>query len=66
MEFKKFTAGMEAYGTGNIPKTPQESNVNFVDPKFERILNSTNPLEREPLIRVILFLATCHTIIIDE
>jgi magnesium-transporting ATPase (P-type) len=66
MEFKKFTAGLEAYGTGEKSDKPQESNVNFHDPKFERILNSSDPEEREPLIRVILFLAACHTIIIDE
>jgi len=29
-------------------------------------LNSQNPNERDPLVRVILFLAACHTIIIDE
>lgn len=40
--------------------------MNFHDPKLEEMLNSQNYEEREPLIRVILFLATCHTIIIDE
>ena len=34
MEFKKFTAGIEAYGTGEKPTLKQESNVNFHDPKL--------------------------------
>ena len=66
MEFKKFTAGKESYGTGEQPNIKQESNVNFHDPKLGEVLNSQNPEERDPLVRVILFLAACHTIIIDE
>jgi len=66
MQFKKFTAGNQAYGTGEKPEITQESNVNFHDPKLGEVLNSQNAEEREPLLRVILFLATCHTIIIDE
>ena len=67
MEFKKFTAGMQEYGTGEKPLIKQEANVNFHDPKLERILNSPTPsADKEALIRTIMFLACCHTIIIDE
>ena len=67
MEFKKFTAGMQSYGTGEKPLTRQEANVNFHDPKLNQILNSSSsPQDREALIRTIMFLACCHTIIIDE
>ena len=45
MEFKKFTAGLEAYGTGLKPETKQEDNVNFHDPKFHKVLASKDHLE---------------------
>lgn len=67
MEFKKFTAGMQEYGTGEKPLIKQEANVNFHDPKLEQILNSPTPSQdKEALVRTIMFLACCHTIIIDE
>jgi len=34
MEFKKFTAGTKAYGTGKKPELPQLDNVNFHDPEL--------------------------------
>ena len=67
MEFKKFTAGNEAYGTGEKPIAQQEQNVSFHDPKLDDILHySTDSEDKDSLVRVIIFLAACHTIIIDE
>ena len=65
MEFKKFSAGAVSYGTGQAPQEKQEDNVNFFDPKFDFDLNNENSENHESLVRVILFLAACHTIIID-
>lgn len=41
MEFKKMTAGFNAYGTGKKPTEKQEENVNFHDPKYSDHLHST-------------------------
>lgn len=62
MEFKKFSAGTKSYGTGKKPTEAQESNVSFSDPALMQDLRANN----EELIRVLLFLGACHTIIIDE
>ena len=35
MEFKKFSAGVKSYGTGEAPLEPQESNVCFHDPSMK-------------------------------
>ena len=35
MNFKKFTAGLEAYGTDEVPVSPQLKNVSFNDPNFD-------------------------------
>ena len=51
MEFKKFTAGSEAYGTGEKPQITQESNVNFHDPKLDQILSSQNAEERNQYLK---------------
>lgn len=61
MQFKKFSAGVNSYGTDLDPTDKQEANVCFYDPKLQTALDSHD----EPLIRTILFLACCHTIIID-
>jgi magnesium-transporting ATPase (P-type) len=62
MEFKKFSAGMNFYGTGEKPTTKQLPNVNFHDPKmFENLKNND-----KALVRTIMALALCHDIIIDE
>lgn len=42
------------------------SNVNFDDDKMYDVLNNPNDENHESLVRVILFLAACHTIIIDK
>lgn len=66
MEFKKFSAGSRGYGTGQKPMAPQLSNVNFHDDALlDDLLNSSRP-NHAALLRVVLFLAACHTIIIDE
>lgn len=62
MEFKKFSAGQEFYGTGDKPTTKQLPNVNFHDPKmFENLKNND-----DDLVRTVIHLAVCHDIIIDE
>ena len=65
MEFKKFSAGPVAYGTGDKPQDAQEENVNFHDPAVMEDLLNTSAANHEALMKTILFLATCHTIIID-
>lgn len=67
MEFKKFSAGTASYGTGDrAPPETQEQNVNFVDQGMFRVINDVKHHDHEALLRVVLFLATCHTIIIDK
>lgn len=67
MQFKKFTAGKWAYGRDSTPVVPQEDNVCFDDPMLDQVLSGDASSEqRESLLRVILFLACCHTIIIDH
>ena len=66
MLFKKFGAGCTSYGLDEDPpkSQPQEDNVNFFDPNFDSILNGSDQTEKDALIRVLIFLATCHTIVI--
>jgi magnesium-transporting ATPase (P-type) len=67
MQFKKFTAGRWAYGRDSLPVVPQEDNVCFDDPALEEVLREMgNSEQKEALVRVIIFLACCHTIIIDH
>ena len=61
MEFKKFSAGTKSYGTGKMPTEEQEANVCFHDDDLKSDLEHD-----EALIRVVMFLATCHTIIVDQ
>ena len=68
MLFKKFGAGMSHYGTdGDPPKSEhQEPNVAFYDKKYDQVAGgSESDPETKALIRVMVFLATCHTIVID-
>lgn len=66
MEFKKFSAGMGSYGSHRKPNTPQESNVCFYDPQMLKDLRNPSSQNRDALIKVMIFLACCHTIVIDE
>ena len=66
MQFSKFTAGLKSYGTGNKPKSPQESNVCFDDPHMIDILTDTSHHHHESLEKVVLLLSLCHTIVIDD
>lgn len=66
MEFKKFSAGRRSYGKGGRALKKQEENVNFHDPELDAVLANTGHEDHEALMRVILFLASCHTIIIDQ
>lgn len=66
MEFRRFTAGMAAYGTDMDGGPNQQSNVNFKDDKmFEVLYNPSHP-DHEALREVVLQLAVCHTVIIDD
>jgi len=66
MEFRKFTAGTQLYGTSEPAVDPQEPNVNFNDPNMFAVLNNKNHEDHDSLRRVLLFLACCHAIILDE
>ena len=68
MLFKKFGAGTTSYGTDQDPgpDEPQEQNVSFHDPHFDEVLAGHDEIERDALIRVLIFLACCHTIVIDN
>ena len=66
MEFKKFSAGTIAYGTGQKPSEKQLSNVNFHDPQLNADLDNSSAANHEALKKTIVFLACCHTIIIDQ
>lgn len=66
MEFKKFTAGVLPYGTGEKPVLPQLSNVCFQDPSMQAHLGDKNHPNHDALVRVLLLLSVCHTIVIDE
>ena len=66
MEFKKFSAGTRSYGKGVKPMKKQEENVNFHDPELDAVLADKGHEDHDALMRVILFLASCHTIIIDQ
>jgi len=70
MEFKKFTAGNKSYG---LSKPEEEvvydegvTNVNFYDPEFWQEWRNTRSPNYENLRKVVLNLAICHTIIVEE
>lgn len=65
MEFKKFSAGEKSYGTGKDPEEKQESNVCFHDPALGEDLKASGQ-QNEALVRAMMFLACCHTIVIDD
>lgn len=68
MEFKKFTAGTRSYGKDQRPTEPQLSNVCFYDDTFQQVLEDRTGQYREDqdaLKNVLVFLAACHTIVID-
>lgn len=66
MEFKKFAAGLLPYGTGQKPETPQLSNVCFHDPSLKEHLADKSHPNHEALVRLLLLLSVCHTIVIDS
>ena len=66
MEFKKFSAGKKKYGTGQKPTERQESNVCFHDDQVRHDLNDPAAPNHDALMRTMIFLAVCHTIVIDE
>jgi len=68
MEFKKFSAGCETYGSSN-PDTIEYgegiTNVNFSDAKFDEAWNDSNSDNYQNLVDFINILAICHTIIVE-
>jgi phospholipid-transporting ATPase len=66
MEFRKFTAGNVAYGTDQDGGPGQESNVNFFDPNLQTVQRDPKNPGHEALKKLVLHLALCHTIIIDD
>lgn len=67
MNFKKFTAGTDSFGTDKDPVKPQLKNVSFNDPEFEetKILEAYEDPE-SALYLVMLNLALNHSVIIDR
>ena len=65
MEFTKFYAGRTAYGTGNKAEKKQLPHVNFNDPQLDINLKNKDSEENSELIRTLIFLSLCHTIVID-
>ena len=67
MEFTNFQAGVKAYGCGGQPPPdmPQEDNVNFYDPEMDADLAAQDRPNHDALVRVLMFLGLCHTIVID-
>ena len=72
MEFKKFSAGMEAYGVtdtseyGPIEYEKGVTNVNFADPTFWECWKDEKSANHQNLVDFINILAICHTIIIQR
>ena len=44
----------------------QEDNVNFYDPEMDADLNQQDRFNHDELVRVLMFLGLCHTIVIDQ
>jgi len=65
MEFKKFSAGPCSYGKLEASSKKQIENVNFEDPLFDQHMKSKKDNYNNAK-EVLLFLALCHSIIIDE
>jgi len=71
MEFTKFSAGTNTFGTGETNKEGQLPNVNFTDPKLKKVLkmrdskNLQEKNEYEMLSHMLYAMALCHTIVID-
>ena len=66
MEFTKLCAGKTPYGTGQKGVGEQLPHVNFTDPKLEETLRKPGSPEYAELMRTLVFLACCHTVVIDS
>lgn len=66
MNFKKFTAGAEFFGTDEQPESPQLKNVSFNDPAFETRIQEAYSDPESQLYKVMLNLALNHSVIIDR
>lgn len=67
MEFRKFTAGHLSYGLTERATEGQLSNVNFNDPKLQRVLSGQEGTNDDKVAaeKVLRSLALCHDIVID-
>jgi magnesium-transporting ATPase (P-type) len=67
MEFRKFSAGVKLYGLMQepAPSDIQESNVRFHDPEMWSDIGNPAAENHLALLRVLVFLSVCHTIIVD-
>lgn len=70
MEFKKFTAGMKAYGVSNPDPAKMKlgkgiTNVNFYDQDFETEWPVENTDNFRFIEEFLTILAVCHTIIVE-
>lgn len=69
MDFKKFTAGYESYGTDEKSTAEYEkgvTNVDFEDKKFWEHWNDENSANYKKLEEFIIILAVCQSIIIEK
>jgi len=66
MEFKKFSVDMKQYGTGQQPTRPQEENVSFHDDDLDEMLSNSQLDGSKQLEKFLVFLALCHTVIVDD
>lgn len=68
MDFRKFSAGPFSYGTdlNQDPSRSRIENVNFEDPTFWDHASDQTHSNYPNIEKVMLLLALCHTIILDE
>jgi len=71
MEFKKLAVGKKRYGSSafNMRPVPGISNVNFVSPEMLGYLNNEEHRQskrRQKIEYVCIFLALCHTALVEE
>lgn len=68
MEFRKISINGISYGdekSYDISNQPKVTNVNFADSKFFTALENKNNNNYNSLDQVLLFLALCHTVIME-
>lgn len=68
MEFKKVKIGQNEYGQskGQMKPVAGITNVNFDSPEFMSILSDIKHPDREAACDFALFMALCHTVLVEE